>query len=90
MGQILHGSAKATPGVKGESKPASARPLARWVLDQNPPPNERQRRPADHQCAALRMQPALSSLREARLWRRASQGLALLKDGQELVPPCRG
>ena len=31
MGQILHGSAKTTPGVKGESKPASARPLARWV-----------------------------------------------------------
>ena len=34
----------------GESKLASARPLARWVLDQNPPPHERQRRPADLRC----------------------------------------
>jgi hypothetical protein len=90
MGQILHGSAKTTPGVKGGIK-TSKRSAARAVGSRSKSTSERtQRRPADHQCAALRMQPVLSSLREARLWRRASQGLALLKDGQELVPPCRG
>ena len=34
-------------GVKGESISGSARSLARRLLDQNPPPHERQRRPAD-------------------------------------------
>lgn len=34
-------------GVKGGSKSGSARPLARRFLDQNPPPHQRQRRPAD-------------------------------------------
>ena len=35
------------PAQKGESKTRSARPLARRLLDQNPPPHECQRRPAD-------------------------------------------